>query len=277
MKYKKVLLPPEPYYNGRVTRYPDRKVACESGLRWHGSYEISYIKKGKVRLNKLDCEIILNAGDVYVLNSQEVHSYEDIGEDTQAVMLNIIPKAIAPYVDDPHIVPSFKQPEGEALEFIRKTMDIFHGYEEYKSKLISMKVRAVMYSVAYYLIRDCIDNDIQYVHGSQADDFDCAKSAIRYMHDNYKREITLNEIANYVGMTPAHFSKYFKDKTEETFSKYLRRVRLEHAIDDLRNKKITVRQAAVENGFPNVNSFILSCKSEYGRTPAELRNYSEKN
>lgn len=78
-------------------------------------------------------------------------------------------------------------------------------------------------------------------------------------------------------MTPAHFSKYFKDKTEETFSKYLRRVRLEHAIDDLRNKKITVRQAAIENGFPNVNSFIMSCKSEYGRTPAELRNYSEKN
>lgn len=193
MKYKKVLLPPEPYYSGRVTRYPDRKVAFEAGLRWHGSYEISYIKKGKVRLNKLDCEIILNAGDVYVLNSQEVHSYEDIGEDTQA------------------------------------------------------------------------------------DDFDCAKSAIRYMHDNYKHEITLNEIANYVGMTPAHFSKYFKDKTDETFSKYLRRVRLEHAIDDLRNKKITVRQAAIENGFPNVNSFILFCKSEYGRTPAELRNYSEKN
>ena len=115
MKYKKVLLPPEPYYSGRVTRYPDRKVAFESGLRWHGSYAISYIKKGKVRLNKLDCGIILNAGDVYVLNSQEVHSYEDIGEDTQAVMLNIIPKAIAPYVDDPHIVPSFKQPDGEAL------------------------------------------------------------------------------------------------------------------------------------------------------------------
>lgn len=47
MKYKKVLLPPEPYYSGRVTRYPDRKVAFEAGLRWHGSYEISYIKKGK--------------------------------------------------------------------------------------------------------------------------------------------------------------------------------------------------------------------------------------
>lgn len=277
MKYKKALLPPEPYYSGRVTRYPDRKVPFEAGLRWHVSYEIAYVKKGKVRLNKLDCEIILNEGAVYVLNSQEVHSYEDISDDTQVIMLNIIPKAIAPYVDVPHIVPKFKQPQGEALEFIRETMNTLYGFEEYKSKLISMKVRAVMYSVAYYLIRDCIDNNIEYVHGSQADDFDCAKSAIRYMHDNYKHEITLGEIANYVGMTPAHFSKYFKEKTEETFSRYLRRVRLEHAIDDLRNKKITVRQAAIENGFPNVNSLILSCKSEYGRTPAELKNYSEKN
>ena len=259
------------------SRYHDRKVPFEAGLRWHVSYEIAYVNKGKVRLNKLDCEIILNEGDVYVLNSQEVHSYEDISDDTQVIMLNIIPKAIAPYVDDPHIVPKFKQPQGEALEFIRETMNTLYGFEEYKSKLISMKVRAVMYSVAYYLIRDCIDNNIEYVHGSQADDFDCAKSAIRYMHDNYKHEITLGEIANYVGMTPAHFSKYFKEKTEETFSRYLRRVRLEHAIDDLRNKKITVRQAAIENGFPNVNSLILSCKSEYGRTPAELKNYSEKN
>ena len=160
MKYKKALLPPEPYYSGRVTRYPDRKVPFEAGLRWHVSYEIAYVKKGKVRLNKLDCEIILNEGDVYVLNSQEVHSYDDISDDTQVIMLNIIPKAIAPYVDDPHIVPKFKQPQGETLEFIRKTMNTLYGFEEYKSKLISMKVRAVMYSVAYYLIRDCIDNNI---------------------------------------------------------------------------------------------------------------------
>lgn len=94
MKYKKALLPPEPYYSGRVTRYPDRKVPFEAGLRWHVSYEITYVKKGKVRLNKLDCEIILNEGDVYVLNSQEVHSYDDIGDDTQVIMLNIIPKPL---------------------------------------------------------------------------------------------------------------------------------------------------------------------------------------
>ena len=112
--------------------------------------------------------------------------------------------------------------------------------------------------------------------------------ALGYSNDDYKKAVKdqvdkVIHVSNLFynvpmgGMTPAHFSKYFKDKTEETFSKYLRRVRLEHAIDDLRNKKITVRQAAIENGFPNVNSFILSCKSEYGRTPAELRNYSEKN
>ena len=182
MKYKKYLLPPEPYYSGRVTRYPEIKAAFETGLRWHGSYEIIYVKKGTVKLNKLDCEIILNEGDVYVLNSQEVHSYSDIGEDTQAVMLNVIPKAIAPYIENPHIVPSFKQPDGEALEFMKKTMNTLYGYEEYKSKLISMKVRAVMYSISYYLIRDCIDNSIKYVHGSQAEDYDCEKSAIRSMH-----------------------------------------------------------------------------------------------
>ena len=95
------------------------------------------------------------------------------------------------------------------------------------------------------------------------------------MLNNYKNDIPLTEISTYVGMTPAHFSKYFKDKTETTFSKYLRKIRLEHAISDMITHNMSVQDAAKENGFPNVNSFIISCKAEYGRTPLEMKNYSQ--
>ena len=92
-------------------------------------------------------------------------------------------------------------------------MDIFHGYEEYESKLISLRTVNILYIVVNAITDEIVRNAVH--------------------HRSYLHADKL-----------AHFSKYFKDKTEETFSKYLRRVRLEHAIDDLRNKKITVRQAA---------------------------------
>ena len=93
------------------------------------------------------------------------------------------------------------------------------------------------------------------------------------MEENYASDISLTEIANYVGMTPAHFSKYFKDKNEMTFLKYLRRIRLDHAIKDLRDSEISVKDAALKNGFPNVNSMILTCKEIYGRTPLEMKQF----
>lgn len=42
MKYKKVLLPPEPYYSGRVTRYPDKKLPLnrDSGGMVHMKFPI---------------------------------------------------------------------------------------------------------------------------------------------------------------------------------------------------------------------------------------------
>ena len=93
------------------------------------------------------------------------------------------------------------------------------------------------------------------------------------MEENFNRDIPLNEIASYVGMTPAHFSKYFKDKNEMTFLKYLRRIRLDHAIKDLRDSEISVKDAALKNGFPNVNSLIFTCKEIYGRTPLEMKQF----
>ena len=58
-----------------------------------------------------------------------------------------------------------------------------------------------------------------------------------------------------------------------TFLKYLRRIRLDHAIKDLRDSEMSVKAAALKNGFPNVNSLILTCKEIYGRTPLEMKQF----
>ncbi|HIR03348.1 MAG TPA: helix-turn-helix transcriptional regulator [Candidatus Scatovicinus merdipullorum] len=78
-------------------------------------------------------------------------------------------------------------------------------------------------------------------------------------------------MAALVGLTPAYFSKYFKRITESNFTQYLNNVRLEHALQDMIYDNLSVTDAALENGFANVKSFITFCKKVYGCTPMHYK------
>lgn len=273
MRYKRFFIEPSANYAATIFRCPEQWGLFDFTLHWHRDYEFIYVEKGPLRLQKTDRQIVLDDGDVYFLNSDEVHSYVDVNERLRFIVVNISPKILQPYFDDPSEILSFEIRRGEAYEKIAHSMKIICGIKNTEDKLEILKTKVMLNSMAYFLIKDCKCPNAEYVKGSDSGDFDCAKSAILFMEENYCSEISLSDIAAYVGMTPAHFSKYFKDKNGVTFSKYLRRIRLDHAIKDLRDSDISVKTAAIKNGFPNVNSLIITCKEIYGRTPLEMKSF----
>lgn len=275
MKYKKFLIECSKDYAARIFRCPQCMNDCNFTLHWHRDIEFIYVEKGPLKVLKADKQLILNDGDIYFMNSEEVHSYADVTGDLRFIVVNIPPKALLPYIDNPasdDLVFWIKN-ENAKRQIARTLKSLAECIED--SRISILRIKAILNIICYWLIKDCKADNIKYIKGSDSEDFSCAKSAVVYMQKNYKKYIPLNEIANYVGMTPAHFSKYFKDKTEVTFSRYLRKIRLEHAIYDMLYNNKTVNVAAKDNGFPNVNSFIITCKEEYGRTPLEMKNYQK--
>ena len=273
MNYKRFLVVPSPNYAARIFRYPEEIDNFNFPLHWHRDYEFIYVQKGPLKVQKNDCQIIINDGEVYFLNSEEIHSYIDLTDELQFVVVNISPKILRPYFENPEDIPTFEIVKGEACDNIAGAMRILYECENQNDRLGILRIKAILNYISYILIKYFNNPNISFVKGSDSDDFDCAKSALKYMEENYARNISLTDIASYVGMTPAHFSKYFKDKNDMTFSKYLRRIRLDHAIKDLRDSEMSVKTAALKNGFPNVNSLILICKETYGRTPLEMKQF----
>ena len=272
MKCKRFLIEYSKNYPARIFRYPECSFEeFDFTIHWHRDYEFVYVEKGPLKLRKLDCEIILQNGDVYFINSEELHSYIDVTDDLKFTILHLPVKAIQPYFENPQDCLTFRIDSPVAKAEIASSLKNLNECKDLEGKLETLKIKAVLNNIAYYLIRDCQAPDLEFIKGSESDDFTCAKSAILYMERHYRKDIPLTEIANYVGMTPAHFSKYFKEKNEITFSKYLRRIRLGHALNDMAKNNASVKQAALDNGFPNVNSFILTCKDEYGKTPLEMK------
>lgn len=85
-----------------------------------------------------------------------------------------------------------------------------------------------------------------------------------YIYLNYKNDITLKEISLHFGMTPQYFSKLFKETMKMTFLKYLRQIQLEYTLLDLEhNLTNNILSTALDNGFPNVNSFYNTMQEIY--------------
>ncbi len=264
-------------YDAKIYKCPDQfdmyEAYCSyhSEPHWHKDYEFIYVRKGPFTIRKSYEEIILNDNDIYILNSEEVHLYPEIKREFEILFINIPTSMIEPYFNIPEKTPAFVIDNEIAKVNILHVSKLLFDIQNIYDKFDNFKVNSIINYILYHLGKYCYKPNLKYVKGSDSSDFDCAKKAIDYMEKHYRKDITLTEIANYVGMTPSHFSKYFRDKTETTFSKYLRRIRLEHAVYDMRENNTSVKDAAQNNGFPNVNSFISTCKDIYGKTPNEMK------
>lgn len=274
MKYKRILIECSKNYAAKILRNPfdSSDIYKKSAFRWHKEYEIIYVEKGSVQIKKLDKTITVNAGDFYLINSEEVHAYSHISDNTDFLIINMRKNVVYPYIDDINKVIAFTIDNNIAYKNILKSLKVMYNLPQLDSSVEVIKVKALLTNILYYLIKYCIVNNPEYVSGSSSEDFNYAKMAIEYMYMHYKRNITLAEISEYIGLSASHFSKYFKSKTNVTFSKYLRQIRLEKALMDMSKNGVSVKEASENNGFPNVNSFIVSCKEICNRTPLETLN-----
>jgi AraC-like DNA-binding protein len=98
-------------------------------------------------------------------------------------------------------------------------------------------------------------------------DFDRFDKAHRYMIENFQQSITLNEVANLVGMTPSSFCRYFKKRTTKSFLTFLNEIRIGHACKLLLENKMNIAGVCYECGFHNVSNFNQIFKNIKGTTP----------
>ncbi len=92
-----------------------------------------------------------------------------------------------------------------------------------------------------------------------------------YILNNFKKEITLTDVAKHVSLAPTYLSKIFKNQTGENFKAYLNSVRFEYAKKLLTLSDKTVMQICNECGFGDYPNFIRRFKQHTGLYPNEYR------
>ena len=94
--------------------------------------------------------------------------------------------------------------------------------------------------------------------------------AIEYINQNFQKQLSRDEVASALYLSPAYFGRIFKKKLGCTFSQYLTQVRMEAAVALLKSNH-SVQEIAQLVGYNNIRHFTRTFKQMYGCPPREYR------
>jgi two-component system response regulator YesN len=95
---------------------------------------------------------------------------------------------------------------------------------------------------------------------------------LEYMETHYADEITMTVMAEHVHLNPVYLSRLIKKETGETFSDILVRIRLNQAMELMKDPNIRVYEISDKIGIKDARYFGQLFKKHYGMTPKEFRN-----
>ncbi|MFI5194108.1 MAG: helix-turn-helix domain-containing protein [Chitinophagales bacterium] len=92
-----------------------------------------------------------------------------------------------------------------------------------------------------------------------------------HMNSNFDKNITLGEVSKLANMSNVSFSRFFRQRTGNTFIDSLTEIRLGHATRMLIESTNSVAEVAYHCGFNNISNFNRIFKKKKGCTPREFR------
>ncbi|MFT5820897.1 MAG: AraC-like DNA-binding protein [Crocinitomix sp.] len=93
--------------------------------------------------------------------------------------------------------------------------------------------------------------------------------AFEYVMKNFHDTINLINIAEIANMSPASFSRFFKQRTRKTFSRFVNEVRIGNACQLLQKGNDTIYEVAYASGYNNLSNFNRQFKNIMTYSPRE--------
>ena len=122
-----------------------------------------------------------------------------------------------------------------------------------------------------------ITNDYQYISSSnytnthKISETERMRIVHEYVLKHFKENINLSTVASLSNMTEAAFCRYFKSRTNKTFSDFVKEIRIGNACKILQDENKSISQTCYESGYNTVSNFNNQFKSLKGVSPLQYQ------
>jgi len=252
----------------------------EAPFHFHPEYELTLILKGEGQryIGQQVNEFI--AGDLVFLGANLPHCWVNQpieNENASAIVIQFGELFLGKGVDDlPEMqkVNAFLEKSKSGFEILGKTK------ETITQKIIGLQHNSPLQKIAGLLeIFDILSqsteiitiDDLFFEHQYNKSETARFQKIFSYLIENFKEEITLEQIANIADLSPTSFCRYFKNITMKTFVEVLIEFRLQYACHLLNKTDLPIQQVAFESGFGDVPYFNKLFRKHKNATPKEWR------
>lgn len=240
---------------------------------WHDFYEIHVITHGCMLEHINGQEIEMEPGWIYFLKPYDVHEYQSLEPVSLykiQFLIDILDQDIQKTLisNDYHLMMKLSNQELKTLiPFLDK---IVEEYTSNKTNRLAM-INYLMNCLTLEMIR------LSQKHAQQTASSNSIVLALEYIHRNYTKNITMQQVADHVGLTPNYFCSKFHNEIGQSFKQYLRGLQLNHAATLLRVSDLSVCNICNECGITSLAHFFKDFKAFYGVTPSQYREQTSRN
>ncbi len=156
--------------------------------------------------------------------------------------------------------------ESEELRFVFQSL--FDTYER-RGEIARMELEAMVFLLSCVMARSL--NSAMAGTAPDTPSRRPVEPALRYVSENYMRELRVEELAASCAMSVSYFRKVFERTMGMAPMEYVNRYRINRSLNLLRSGNDTVLQVAVQTGFSSVATFNRNFRRYVGDSPAQWR------
>ena len=239
----------------------------DTPYHWHKEFELIYVMGGEVAVKVNTNDRVLHTDEFLLLNSAENHSLSS--ENAKCLILDISYE-FAEKFDSSLYSSAFRIVGGSGAE------EEIHNLLWQLSRTLNepefpgLRQYSIITDILHVLFVQCKHENTNAVSDEEQARSRHVKLVKEYLQQHFREEITEMEVAKMLGLSPIYLSTLFSKTVGMQFREYLLKIRLEHAMDALLNKQMSIEDAAIAGGFPSKRTFIAKCKQAYQITPFQL-------
>ena len=250
---------------------------------WHRSIELSFTLTGSIDSFTIgDKDYQTQAGQILVVNSQEVHSVE--------VKKKSVPNECALTLTYPYHFVLSQFPDMDDYVIAINESQYFSALQEQKYKLLQGKLRKI---ILLYEGQDLLRNlklnllllevlvillDYFRVERHQVQKIDSNLEVAerlhlvtQYVQEHYQEEFGLDEIASLIHLSKSYTARFIKQNLGRTLGEYVGAVRAQHAKKALLETKENFSKIALDHGFSGLRTMNRALEKHYQKNARQLR------
>lgn len=235
---------------------------------WHENVEIIHIIEGDGSISVNGQVLQVYKGDIVMINSNHLHALT-AGDVIMFYRYLIIDRSfcLANDFDSNKITFEIKIEDDRALKILESLHDAYESPTDtpYRTLTIRSLVSQLLLILCKHHSHPSEQND-RYDRGVLY-----TKQAIDYIRAACDKDISLEDVASFVGISKYYLSREFHRYTGYPFVAYVNRTRCKKAQQMLADNQLEIQEIGKRCGFESASYFARAFRRYIGTSPAEYR------